>query len=74
MRITVRAKPNAKKDSVARDQDGSYAVRVKAPPTDGRANLAVVAVIAAHFGVPRSRVRLVRGHTAKIKILDIFFP
>jgi hypothetical protein len=43
-------------------------VRVTAPPVDGRANDAVVVVLAAAFGVPRSSIELVSGETSRTKL------
>ena len=71
MRITVRVKPNAKKTAVEKTANGEYIVRVQAPPLEGRANDAVIAALADHFGVPRSRVRIAHGLSGKSKIIDI---
>ena len=46
-------------------------VRVRAAPIDGKANAALVALMAKALAIPRSRVRLVGGETARQKILDI---
>lgn len=77
MRVTVWAKANAKREyvrSVARlNRRNSMAleVAVHAPPTDGRANAAIVRALAGHLGVSPSRVILVRGAKAKTKIFEI---
>ena len=71
MRITARVKPNAKRTSVEKVADGDYIVRVQAPPLDGRANHAVIKALAEHFAIPRSRVRIARGLSGKIKTIDI---
>ncbi len=83
MKIIVKAKPNAKKEAVERlnqptlgfpgnaPEPDMYAVSVKEPPVDGRANEAIVRVLAKHFGVSRSEVVLVSGHMAKRKVFEI---
>lgn len=71
MKISVTAKTRAKKEYVKKIGEGRYAVAVSAAPEKGRANAAIVAGIAAHFGVARSRVRLVSGATAKQKVFEI---
>lgn len=43
--------------------------RVSAPPVDGAANAALVRLVADHFGVPKSSVRIVAGETARLKTL-----
>jgi len=46
-------------------------VAVTAPPHDGQANDAVRDAVAEYLGVPRSHVRIVRGHAGRRKILEI---
>ena len=46
-------------------------VRVTAPPDEGRANAAVCKVLAEALGVPKSAVTVVRGHSARVKTLEI---
>ena len=47
------------------------AVRLQAPPADGRANRELLEVVARHFGVPKSKVGLVRGHTSREKWISV---
>ena len=51
--------------------DGSLAVKVKAPPREGRANEAVVKAVAAHLGLSKGNVRLVAGHKGRTKTLEV---
>jgi hypothetical protein len=46
-------------------------VRVTAPPEDGKANAAVCKLVAKTLGVPKSAVRVVRGESARHKMLEI---
>lgn len=71
MRISVRVKPGAKQDKVEKDLFGGFTVWVKERPIEGRANEAVRLALAEYFGVSRSAVSLVKGHTAKIKIFEV---
>jgi uncharacterized protein len=45
--------------------------RVTAPPDRGKANEALISLIAKAFGVPKSQVAIVSGETARLKILEI---
>ncbi len=63
----MHVRPGGRRDAVEGEYDGVLAVRVQAPPTDGRANDAVRSVLAAAFGVGRSDVEIVGGHTARRK-------
>lgn len=76
LRVSVRVTPKGGRNTVAgasRDEAGQcrLAVKVSAPPADGAANAAVVALIAKAFQVARSRVSIVRGDTAREKLLLI---
>jgi len=46
-------------------------VAVSAPPIDGAANKELTTTIAKHFGLARSRVRIVRGERGRVKMLEL---
>ncbi|MDP3790957.1 MAG: DUF167 domain-containing protein [Candidatus Omnitrophota bacterium] len=71
MKISVRVKPNAKKDKVEKISEDEYVVFVKAKPRDGKANYAVREALADHFDIARSRVVLITGEKSKKKIFSI---
>lgn len=70
-RITVRVTPRSGHESIEAGPGGVFLVRVTAPPDDGKATAAACRVVAKAFGVPKSSVTVVRGHTARIKQLQI---
>lgn len=65
--LTVRAHPGSRAAKVEKLQEGEYRVHVVAPAEKGRANKEVVAVLADYFGLPASRVRIVRGEKSRVK-------
>jgi uncharacterized protein YggU (UPF0235/DUF167 family) len=74
--LQLRLTPKGGRDAVdglARLSDGRLALqaRVRAAPDKGAANAAVEGVVAKTLGVPRSSVRLLSGHTARLKSLRI---
>jgi uncharacterized protein YggU (UPF0235/DUF167 family) len=69
--IRVRLTPRAACEQIAAGPDGAYAVRVTAPPVDGRANDALRRLIAKRAGVAPSRVAVVRGEKARDKIVRV---
>jgi uncharacterized protein (TIGR00251 family) len=71
MRITVRVKPNARRNDVRRLDDKTYQVSVTAPPADGAANERLVELLADYFDRPKSAVAIVRGASARVKLVDI---
>ena len=71
MILHLRAKPNARVNQLLRAADGTLTVRLKAPPQEGQANAVLLAFLAETFGVPKSRVTLLSGHTAPFKKVEI---
>ena len=69
--IRVKVKPNAREAALEEQADGTWLARVTAPPVDGKANAALVALVARHFDVGRSRVSIRRGASARIKTIEI---
>ena len=70
MKISVKVKPRARAEKVE-EKDGGLVVLVKAEAKEGKANIAVIKALAAHFGVAPSRVRLVSGARSKTKLFEI---
>ena len=69
--IAVRLQPRARRSELAGERGGALVARVTAPPVDGRANDALCRLIAAAAGVAPSRVSVVRGHTARDKVVRV---
>jgi uncharacterized protein len=70
-RIKVRATPRSGRDSIEAGAGGVFLVRVTAPPDEGRANAAVCKVVAEALDVSKTTVSVVRGHTARMKTLEV---
>lgn len=74
-RITVRVTPNASRNAIMLAGEGDAAeailIRVTTTPEDGKANAAVLKLLAKALGIPRSGLSIVRGDTARIKIIQI---
>jgi uncharacterized protein (TIGR00251 family) len=69
--LTVRLQPRAKRDEVVGERDGVIVIRVTAPPVDGKANAALCRLVAKHARVAPTRVEIVRGHTAREKVIRV---
>jgi uncharacterized protein (TIGR00251 family) len=70
-RLAVKVVPKASREGLAGWLGEAVKVRVTAPPERGRANQAVCAVLAEALGVPPDRVRVVAGHAAPRKVVEI---
>jgi uncharacterized protein len=66
--LAIRVTPRAARATVdGVDGEGRLRVRVTAPPVDGAANEAVLALLASELGVRRSGVTLLAGSTGRLK-------
>lgn len=80
MKILVKAKPGAAREQIERTQVASdstlrglpaYKVCVTAAAVDGKANKSILRLIASRFGIPVARVRILSGHAASLKIIEV---
>ena len=69
--IPIRLQPRSRRNEVVGERAGAIVVRVTAPPVDGKANAALCALVADAAGVPPSRVHVVRGRTARDKVVRV---
>jgi len=69
--LSVRVTTRAGRDEIAGERDGTLLVRVGAPPADGRANEAVLRLIARALRVPPRDVELVRGARSREKLIRV---
>ncbi len=70
-RIRVQVTPRAARSELLGWRDGVLRLRVTAPPVEGRANEAVVRLLSAALGVPRSRVAVVSGMSGRQKLVQV---
>jgi|TARA_B100000809_G_scaffold250291_1_gene282578 uncharacterized protein (TIGR00251 family) len=52
-------------------EEGTLRLRVTAPPTEGKANAEVIALLAKTLGVSKSRLEIVRGHSSRDKVVSV---
>lgn len=74
LEMRVKVKPNARTSALARAADGTWVAQLKAPPVDGKANAELVALVAAHFGCPKSAVTIRGGAAGRLKRLRVDVP
>lgn len=70
-RLPVRVTPGARRDEITGFAGGVLRVRVIAPPERGRANEAVIFLLAKALGIPKSNITLLRGVASRDKLLGI---
>ena len=70
MKIQVKVKANSRTEEINQEGDG-FIVRVKERPREGKANLAVIKLLAEYFGVPKSQVRILSGFGSRTKVIEV---
>jgi len=71
MRISVKVTPNAKSNELVELGPDSFKAKIVAPAEGGRANAELIRVLAKKFGVPTSKVRIVRGLKDRNKVIEV---
>jgi uncharacterized protein YggU (UPF0235/DUF167 family) len=74
--ISVKLTPKASSDRIGEtrilpDGQEQLTAYVTAVPEKGKANEALLRLLARHLGVPPSRLKVVRGHTNRNKVIEI---
>jgi len=70
--VKIRAKviPNSKAEGVIKEGDG-FLVRVKEPAKEGKANRAVIKLLAEHFGVSQRQIVISSGFGSRNKVIEV---
>jgi uncharacterized protein (TIGR00251 family) len=71
VRFDVKVVPRASRERIGPVLGDAIKVQLTAPPVDGAANEALVALFARALGVPKSQVEIVRGETGRKKTLEV---
>ena len=69
--LRVKVKPNSRVEEFVALDSGDFEARVKAPPVDGKANAALIALIAHHFGLRKAQVSIKSGASARQKLVQL---
>ncbi len=72
MRYLVFVKPGSKRGPLVEiDDSGKLTIFARESAIDGKANEATIKLIAKHFNVPKTSVKIIRGHKSKQKLIEI---
>ena len=72
MKISAYLKPNSRhREEVVVGDDGVLTIYTKVPAIEGRANVAATKLLAKHFDVALSKVKLLRGASSKYKVFEV---
>ena len=70
-RLRIRVSPGARTTELVGRHGEAWKVRVSAPPENGRANDAVLSLLAERVGLPRRAVSIVSGHAGREKVVQV---
>ena len=70
MKVKIKVIPNSKTEEVTREDDW-FLVRVKEPPKEGKANKAVIRVLAHYFSVPQDSIMISSGFRSRNKVIEV---
>jgi uncharacterized protein YggU (UPF0235/DUF167 family) len=70
-RLRLRVAPGANRTELAGRYGDAWKVRVGAAPERGRANEAVLQLLATELGLPRASLSVVSGHTGRDKVIEL---
>lgn len=71
IQLRVRATPHARSATLRRRPDGSLAARITAPPADGRANRALIELLANFLDIRRGDISIERGNRGRDKAIAV---
>jgi len=71
IQVIVRIYPRARKQGVEELPSGELKLKVKSPPIKGEANWEVIRVLASYFGLPPSRIKIIRGEKSRLKLISL---
>ena len=70
MKIEVTVKPGTSQEKIVEVEEGVYTVYLRAKAHDGEANAALIKLLAKHFGVAKTSMRIVRGQSSRVKVIE----
>lgn len=71
VRLSVQIQPGAARDGILGPVDDRLKIRLTAPPVEGRANKALIRLLAKRLKVAPSRISILRGQKSRRKELLI---
>jgi len=70
--LAIKLQPRASKNEIGAARGAALRIKVTAPPVDAAANEALLRLLADTFDCPRSKIELIRGHTSRQKVVNIY--
>ena len=69
-RYTILVKPGSSQEKIVESAQGELTIYLRAKPHDGEANDALIKLLAKHFDVPKTTIKIIRGDKNRNKIIE----
>ena len=69
--IDVKVLPRSSKDEIVVKKDGVYRIKLTAPAIEGKANKALLKLLARKLGIPKREIRIISGERSRVKSIQI---
>ena len=69
--IDVKVLPRSSKDTIVGEKDGVYKIKLTAPAIEGKANKALLKLLAKRLGIPKREIIIISGERSRIKSIRI---
>lgn len=69
--LTLHLIPNARRTAISREPSGGWRIRLTAPAVEGKANAALITLLAKTLQVPKRQITLIQGHKSRHKVVQI---
>lgn len=71
MKMLIKVRPGSKIEVLQKSSSGDWVAFVRPKPEDGKANDALIRLVADYFGVPKTDINIKTGQSSEIKLLEI---
>lgn len=71
MIMSLKVIPNSRRADIEKLSESSYRIKVDAPATEGKANERLMEMLSECFNVPKSSIKIIKGHRNKNKLVEI---
>lgn len=68
--VTLKIVPNSSRNEIVKEDD-YIKIKITAPPVENKANKVLVEFLAKKLGIAKSKIKIIRGETSKLKTLSI---
>ena len=73
MKLFIKAIPKASKDQIIKIDESNLKIKTNKPPEDGKANEAVIEILANYLNVKKNQIKIISGINSQKKIIQINF-